>query len=143
MASDLICPNCFAEYPAGIAVRCPKCGTELESVDPNAEIPLPKKAAIEEELVEVCRAFGYNEAQLMRSLLEGSGIAVLLSGDTLSGSGMYETAIGAISLKVRASDAEAAQVLVQEAMSDATLAEGLTDEELEAQALAAGDPEDL
>jgi predicted ATP-grasp superfamily ATP-dependent carboligase len=78
---------------------------------------------------------------MMKALLEGSGIEVLLAGHTLHGSTHLEDPLGATRFLVKRSDVEAANQLIAEALSE-DFELGISDEELEAQALAAGRAEE-
>lgn len=69
------CPKCRAEYVEG-TVACDDCGVAL-----SAEPPEPRAGA--SALVEVWYTHGEMDAQLMRSLLESSGISSMFSGESL------------------------------------------------------------
>jgi predicted amidophosphoribosyltransferase len=72
------CPKCRSEFVDGTTV-CSECGVAL--VD---ELPAgTPRVEDSEDLVEVWRTQGEVNAQLAKSLLEGSGVASMLSGESL------------------------------------------------------------
>ncbi len=71
------CPKCRAEYVEGIAT-CDDCGVALTAEPPELERKVGDRA-----LVEVWYTHGEMDAQLMRSLLESSGISSMFSGESL------------------------------------------------------------
>jgi predicted amidophosphoribosyltransferase len=72
------CPKCRSEYVEE-TVECPDCGVALVEQLPEEESPEREDG----DLVEVWRTQGEVNAQIIRSLLEGSGIASILSGESL------------------------------------------------------------
>jgi len=72
------CAKCRSEYVAGTSV-CDDCGTSLVDKLPAIDAVVGDPG----ELVEVWRAQGEMESQMVRSLLEGSGIDSMLSGEAL------------------------------------------------------------
>ncbi len=72
------CPMCRSEFVEG-TLTCSDCGVSLV-----AELPgEPKLLKETDDLVEVWRTQGEINAQLVRSLLEGSGISSMLTGESL------------------------------------------------------------
>lgn len=108
----MFCPNCRSEYVPGITF-CRDC--ELELVD-----ELPDEPAVTYEyspIVEVYRGYGYTDAQLMKSVLEGSGMEAFVGANVLASS-VYKFTVGSISemsVCVRAPDADRARDLVKAA----------------------------
>ena len=72
------CPQCGAEYVEG-ATDCSDCGVPLIPVRPPERPAQPDPS----DLVEVWRAQGELNAQLVRSLLESGGIPSMLAGESL------------------------------------------------------------
>lgn len=72
------CAKCRTEYIAD-ADRCDDCGEPLVDELPVIDATVGDAG----ELVGVWRAQGEMEAQLVRALLEGSGIESMLSGEAL------------------------------------------------------------
>ena len=73
----MFCPSCKSEYEADVK-ECSECGvalvavlTESASADPNIK------------LVEVWRAQGEVDAQMIRSILESSGVESMLQGESV------------------------------------------------------------
>ena len=72
------CPKCRSEFVEG-TLTCSDCGVRLVP-----ELAAEKRTpGDEEDLVEVWRTQGEINAQLVRSLLEGSGISAMLTGESL------------------------------------------------------------
>jgi hypothetical protein len=78
----MICPNCDFKFDAEGLLRCPSCGAEI--VDGAGS-----RVSIDPPLVEVARGAG-QEIEMIKVMLEGSGIEALLAGRTLRGSTSLE-----------------------------------------------------
>lgn len=72
------CARCRAEYVANVDL-CDDCGAPLVDELPVIDATVGDAG----ELVKVWRAQGEMEGQLIRALLEGSGIESMLSGEAL------------------------------------------------------------
>lgn len=110
----MICPECYAEYRPGFT-RCADCGTELVDSLPTEE-RTRTEGIIGPELVEVHRAWGGPQAELIRSLLEANGIECVLFGEGQNR--VYNFTVGAMAevrLLVKPGDVEAARSLLQAA----------------------------
>jgi predicted amidophosphoribosyltransferase len=94
------CPKCRSEFIEGISV-CDDCGVSLVSeLAPEGEM---RETA--DDLVEVWRTQGEINAQLVRSLLEASGISSMLSGETLRLThGLTIDGLALVRISVRAED---------------------------------------
>jgi hypothetical protein len=110
----VICPNCRAEYRPGFA-NCADCGVELvDSLPPEAHSS--EQRPIGPELVEVHRAWGGPQAELVRSLLEANGIECALEGEGKNR--VYNLTVGAMAevrIMVEVDDVEAAENILQAA----------------------------
>jgi Putative prokaryotic signal transducing protein len=95
------CPNCREEYVASMT-HCHECGTELVDELPPEPVPVEP---VRENLVEVYEA-SRQQAELIRSLLEGNGIPAVTFG---AAGGAYPVNVG---------DLGRVQVLVQEIDED-------------------------
>ena len=111
----MFCPKCKCEYRKGFA-ECADCKVPLVSElppEPKRE-PEPKfspKPA--PELVEVWRAYGEIDAQLIRSVLECNGVECMLSGDALRLThGITVDGLGEVRVLVRSADAKRAQEIL-------------------------------
>ncbi|MEA2433621.1 MAG: hypothetical protein QOG54_1078 [Actinomycetota bacterium] len=83
----MFCPNCRSEYRAGFT-HCPDCDLDLvDELAPEAE-PEPRPANDEvtffASLVSVYRA-PRMQAEIIRSVLAGSGIQAFVRGSGMSG----------------------------------------------------------
>jgi hypothetical protein len=95
------CPKCRSEFVEGTSL-CEDCGVPLLSLPPSEEEP----ASTDEDLVEIWREQGEINAQIVRSLLEGSGIQSMLSGETLRLThGLTLDGLALVRIFVRAEDA--------------------------------------
>jgi predicted amidophosphoribosyltransferase len=102
------CPKCRSEFVEGTSL-CEDCGVPLLSGPPPDEQP----ADPAEDLVEIWRAQGEINAQLVRSLLEGSGIRSMLSGETLRLThGLTIDGLALVRIFVRAEDAARAADII-------------------------------
>jgi hypothetical protein len=70
------CPECMAEYRAGIG-RCADCAVDLIESLPNS-----KEEETDLELIELAEFPNYPEAEMIRELLEGNQISSVLRGQT-------------------------------------------------------------
>ena len=75
----MFCPECKSEYRTGFT-RCEECDVDLVEQLPSATPEIDAQA----EPVTVFVTFNDSEANLVKSLLEGSGIEVLLFDENLS-----------------------------------------------------------
>lgn len=71
------CPKCRSQFIEGTST-CEDCSIALVS-----ELPAANKKVDDRDLVEVWKAQGEMEAQLVRSLLESNGIDSIFSGEAL------------------------------------------------------------
>lgn len=102
------CPRCFSEFVEG-TVACEDCGALLISERPGG----PASVVPEEDLVEVWRAQGELNAQLVRSLLEGSAISSMLVGESLRLThGFTVDGLALVRLLVRREDARRASEII-------------------------------
>ena len=98
------CPKCRSEFVEG-TVECSDCGVPLVE-EPAGQSPLVTDT---DDLVEVWRAQGEVNAQLVRSLLEGSGIRSMLSGESLRLThGLTVDGLALVRVLVRSGDARRA-----------------------------------
>lgn len=108
----LFCSNCRSEYVSGITF-CRDC--ELDLVE-----KLPPESVVDYEyapIVEVYRAYGHTDAQVMRSVLEGSGIDAFVGANVLASS-VYRFTVGSVSemsVCVKAPEEKRARDLVKAA----------------------------
>lgn len=73
----------------------------------------------EGKLVEICRATGNLQAQMIKGLLEANGIACMLTGEAISR--IYPITVdglGEVPILVREEDAEAARGVLQRSAPD-------------------------
>lgn len=71
------------------------------------------------KLVEICRAAGNMQAQLIRGLLESNGISCMVSGEAVSRiCGITVNGLGEVPVIVREEDAEAAIAILKEHAPD-------------------------
>jgi hypothetical protein len=95
------CPKCRGEFVEGTSV-CEDCGVPLLTGPP----PEGEPGGSNEDLVEIWREQGEMNAQLVRSLLEGSGIRSMLTGETLRLThGLTLDGLALVRIFVRAEDA--------------------------------------
>jgi hypothetical protein len=110
----VICPSCRAEYRPGFT-HCADCGVELvDSLPPEAHSF--ERRSIGGELVEVYRAWGGPQAELVRSLLEANGIECALEGEGKNR--VYNLTVGPMAevrIMVEVEDVEAAENILQAA----------------------------
>ena len=128
----MYCPVCENEYEPGIG-QCPSCGSQLvanlhggieDSIaepvgyeepvpDEETEVQDPISPAEFSELVQIFAASGY-ETELIRSLLEGSGIEVMVRRSGLEGA--YGSSHDTL-LMVRQRDVAQAREVIRAAQS--------------------------
>ncbi len=102
------CPRCFSEFVDG-TVTCEDCGALLVSERPSGATSVVP----EEDLVEVWRAQGELNAQLVRSLLEGSAISSILVGESLRLThGLTVDGLALVRVLVRREDVRRASELI-------------------------------
>jgi predicted amidophosphoribosyltransferase len=95
------CPKCRSEFVEGTR-ECSDCGVPLVDELPEE----PRGRGENDDLVEVWRTQGEVNAQLVRSLLEGSGISSMLSGESLRLThGLTVDGLALVRVLVRAADA--------------------------------------
>ncbi len=71
------------------------------------------------KLVEICRATGNLQAQMLKGLLEANGIACMLTGEAISRIGPITVdGLGEVPILVREEDAEAARAVLQKSAPD-------------------------
>lgn len=97
------CPKCNSEFDTG-ATRCPRCDVALE--DAPADV-------VHKDLVEVWRAQGEMDAQLVRSILDGSGIDSMHHGEALRLTHAFTVdGLAEVRIFVREEDAHSARELL-------------------------------
>jgi predicted amidophosphoribosyltransferase len=102
------CPKCRSEFVEGTSV-CEDCGVSLLSGSPPAVEP----AISNEDLVEIWREQGEINAQMVKSLLEGSGIESMLSGEALRLThGLTVDGLALVRVLVRPEDAARASDII-------------------------------
>ena len=109
----MFCPSCRDEYREGFT-HCAECGAELVEELP----PEPAEPRIGPELVQVFEAHGYMQAEMVRGVLEASGIESLLTGDGGAIGQMYPLSAGPLSrifVLVRLEDAPRAVEVISSA----------------------------
>lgn len=100
------CPKCRSEYVDAVTV-CTECGVALVDVLPSKTID-PSV-----ELVQVYRAQGELDAQVVRSLLEANAIDCMLSGESVRLThGLTVDGLAEVKILVRAEDAERARDVI-------------------------------
>ncbi len=98
------CPRCRSEYVEGTRV-CEDCGRTLVSALPRE----PEDDPLQADLVEVWHTQGEMDAQLIRSLLESTGIESMLSGESLRLThGFTVDGLAEVKILVRREDAKRA-----------------------------------
>jgi len=99
-----LCPECDGEFEAGVK-RCPRCDVSL--VDAQADVS-------NGDLVEVWRAQGEMDAQLVRAMLDSSGIDAILTGESVRLTHAFTIdGLAEVRILVREDDAEdACELLV-------------------------------
>ena len=98
------CPKCKSEYVEGTK-KCEDCGQALTADRPGDESSNQEAG----DLVEVWHTQGEMDAQLVRSLLESSGIESMLSGEALRLThGFTVNGLAQVKILVRADDAKRA-----------------------------------
>ena len=114
------CPNCGSEYRPGFT-HCSDCGHELVREPPEVVVPGdgPRPPfdphAIGPELVEIGSYGGRFEGEMIRSLLRGSGIESMLTGDGIAYGEVYRMTVGPLSVVkvlVRPEDEERAREVI-------------------------------
>lgn len=108
----MFCPSCTDEYRAGIK-KCPECGNDLVP-----ELP-EERWKLGPELVEVYRAGGHIQGEMVRSMLRGSGIESMLTGEGEAWGQVYKLTVGPMAdvrVWVTQEDADRAKVLIGEAL---------------------------
>lgn len=105
-----VCPHCQSQYPEGTA-KCSDCGTQLLS-----DWEFEEESETPHDLVEVTKAQGELEAQLIHSLLESYGIESILKGEAIRYiHGFNLTNLGTVRVLVRAEDEPAARLIIEDA----------------------------
>ena len=98
------CPKCRSEFVEGTSA-CEDCHVPLVAGPPAEEGPIRSDA----DLVEIWRTQGEMNAQIVRSLLDGSGIPSMLSGESLRLThGLTIDGLALVRVFVRAEDASRA-----------------------------------
>ncbi|HEX2239725.1 MAG TPA: DUF2007 domain-containing protein [Actinomycetota bacterium] len=108
----MFCPSCTDEYRDGVT-RCPECGADLV-----AELP-EERWALGPELVEVHRTAGHMNGEMIRSLLRGSDIESMLTGEGEAWGQVYKLTAGPMAdvrVWVNADDAERARAVIGDAL---------------------------
>lgn len=124
----MICPECGAEYRAGVTV-CPDCGVALVAELPRTEGESPYEYV---ELVTVLETGDEFKLALAKSLLEEAGITFHAAGEGLQdlfgvgrfGAG-FNPLVGPARLQVRPDQAEEARAMLADL---AAAAPGLADD---------------
>lgn len=112
----MYCPRCRTEYRSGFTV-CADCHEALVQELPRerARPPRPERAQTLGDLVVVYEV-SVPEAEMMRSVLEGSGIAAAVKSGQ---SGAYPVTVGDMGqghVLVRRSDAQRAREVIETAL---------------------------
>jgi hypothetical protein len=116
------CPVCRSEYVEGIA-RCADCGEKLVPNLPPLEEP--GEPAI--ELVEIWRAAGETEAQIIRGALDAAGIDCTFRGEALRLThGITVDGLAEVRIFVRPDDAERARSVIAEAQENHRASEDMS-----------------
>ncbi|MFN2525155.1 MAG: putative signal transducing protein [Actinomycetota bacterium] len=108
----MFCPSCTDEYREGIT-HCPECGSVLVSELPD------ERWALGPELVEVHRTGGHMNGEMIRSLLRGSDIESMLTGEGEAGGQVYRLTAGPMAdvrVWVSADEADRARALIEDAL---------------------------
>ncbi|MFQ5512332.1 MAG: DUF2007 domain-containing protein [Candidatus Krumholzibacteriia bacterium] len=101
------CPQCRCEYTEETST-CEDCRVDLV-----AQLPDPTSDETQGALVEVWYTQGEMEAQLIRSLLESSGINSMFSGESLRLThGFTVDGLAEVKILVREQDAERAREII-------------------------------
>lgn len=99
------CPRCRSEYEPSVSV-CAECGVPLVESLPEEE----SRTGSDERLVAVWTGQGEMEAQVVRSILEASGIDCMISGESLRLThGLTIDGLGQARVLVRESDLDRAR----------------------------------
>jgi hypothetical protein len=113
------CPVCRSEYVEGI-VRCADCGEKLVPNLPPVEEPGEPTI----ELVEIWRATGETEAQIIRGALDAAGIECTLRGEALRLThGITVDGLAEVKILVRPDDAQQARNVIAEAEGNSIVSE--------------------
>jgi Putative prokaryotic signal transducing protein len=109
----MFCPSCRSEYRPGFT-RCQDCDVKLvDALNPEPE-PVVINDGLE-DLVVVYKADRIS-AEVMRSVLEGSGIQTAMSGSGAQGAYPFTVGVfGEGSVLVRSVDEEAAREIIRAA----------------------------
>ena len=100
------CPKCRSEYVAE-AKNCDDCGNTLVE-----ELP-PADPSDHSDLVEAWHTHGEMEAQMIRAMLESSGIQAVFSGESLRLThGFTIDGLAEVRIMVRPEDAKRAQEII-------------------------------
>ena len=112
----MFCPQCRAEYRAGVE-RCPDCDVALVE-------RLPDEAEAEEPDAKLVKVYATGEAAMIpvvQSLLEAAGIEYMAKGEEaqdLFGWGRlgtsYSYVVGPVEFLVKEEDAETARALIED-----------------------------
>jgi hypothetical protein len=102
------CPECGAEFQPHVR-RCSDCGIDLVDSPPQAV----DSGHAQSKLVEVYRASGELEAQIIRGLLESAGIDCSFRGEAVRLThSIAVNGLAEVRILVRAEDAERAERLI-------------------------------
>lgn len=111
------CPSCGAEYRAGFD-RCADCDIELVDEAPTApDVSDPSHARLVDPGVELVEVYSSNgpDADMVRSYLEGHGIAAISIGDEVGAYNFSVGPLGARHVLVRSFEVTDALTLIGDA----------------------------